>query len=349
MELFEPAFDEEQLYDILPRGIKNIDSSMLYTAVKLVTETAIPEDNRFGDKNWFSFYLPLRREQGIMAVPVKVTEVNVNRSLKKMIIRTQHSEIQVYRGDEQPSEELVLILAEIRRLIPYLQQDPSLPEKLVPYDKRTGRIQGKYVLKEVMSEQEREGQLAKYQHHLTRDLKAKSLSLDDYLSTAAIGYKAVMKKTEELSPLQMYERWADGRHEGMLDITDASDKDAFTKWYKSRNWGGHPFEIIYSDHNYGITLCPPSTENTHFSLNVGTTAYFKKYLAITSAFIEQGVPFQAPDYETVLEYLAGATTFTVNHFGLEGNVHYFHSDEEQEKYFSHITWDPLKIPQWKTE
>ncbi len=104
MELFKPTFDEGQLYDILPMMIENNDSSTLYTAIKSVTETAIPEENHFGDENWVSFYLPLRREEGIIAVPVDVTEVNINQSLKKMIIRTQQSEIQVYQGDNQPSE-----------------------------------------------------------------------------------------------------------------------------------------------------------------------------------------------------------------------------------------------------
>ena len=232
MELFKPTFDEEQLYDIFPRRIENIDSSILYNAVKLVTETAIPEENQFGDKDWFSFYLPLQRGQRIMAVSVDVTEVNVNKSLKKMIIMTQHSKLQVHQGDDQPSEELLSIFTEIRRLVPYLQQDPSLPDKLVPYDKRMGKIQGKYVPGELMSEEEKESILQRYNGHQGNKLRIEQISLDDYLETAAIGYKAAFEeKAEGLSPLEMYRRWADGRHGGMLDINAEADKDEFKKWF----------------------------------------------------------------------------------------------------------------------
>ena len=68
----------------------------------------------------------------------------------------------------------------MRKNTPFLQKDPSLAEKLVPYDFRTGKILGKYVLEELMSEEKKNIILTNYNHHLAKDLKAESISLQGY-------------------------------------------------------------------------------------------------------------------------------------------------------------------------
>ena len=348
MEPVTPRFDKEELCDLLPHEFRNIDSSELYAAIKSVTEAVIPEETEYGDLIW-DFYLPLKGEEKTALIPVEITEVKVKSG--KMIFKVNNSELHIYPGNEKSSAELVSILDEIAHFVPYLRQDISLIEKLTPYSERKGEILGKYVLPQLMPENVKKNLLSRYEKHLTKKLKVTNISLDDYFETAAIAYRAIFgKETKGLTPRQMYERWAEGRHGGMLEIVDSSDQNQFTKWLNSKERGGnHPFELLYSSHNYGIALCPPSEGEAHHSLSVGATYLYPKFLAVASALMKQEVAFLAPSYKTVLDYLAGETTFSVNGPGWRENLHYFDSEEDREKYFSHIQWDPLKIPQWKAE
>lgn len=350
MDALTPKFDLEELYDVLPSRFSNINSSELYAVIKSVTEVVVPEESKYGDLHW-DFYLPVKEGEKTALVPVEITQVNVNPS--KIIFRVNNSELQIYQdgqaiSGEKAPESLNSLLEEIAHFVPHLQQDPSLIEKLTPYSMRTGKILGKYVLPKVMSRSVKNNLLSQYQEHLAKELTVTAISLDDYFETAAIAYRAIFgKETQGLTPRAMYERWAEGRHGGLLDIVDSSDKDQFGKWFNGNEWrGSHPFELLYSPHNVGITLYPPS-EEAHYSLAVGVTHFYPKFLDIASAFMKQEVPFQASSYENVLHHLAGETIFRVNGVGLEENLYYFDSEQEREKYFPHIIWTPLKIPQWK--
>lgn len=350
MEPINPKFSVEQLYDHFPNRFETIENSTLYATIEAVSEIAVPEVNRSGDKQ-FSFYLPLQREGGVIAVPVDIVNVNINH--KKIIMRMKNSAFHIYEGEQQSSEHLTSVLAEIHDFVPHLQQDPSLIEKLVPYDQRTGRIKGKYVLKDIMSAGEKERILTRYQNHVAKNLKVERVSLDDYLETAAIGYKAAFEeKSEGLSSLEMYRRWADGRHGGMLDIKDASSKQEFMEWYEGSDWeGSHPFEIVFSPINHGIMLIPPPTyynPSFQYILSVHDKWFIKKQVQMVSALIDNNVAFEAPGLKRDLDHLCGESYLSVNYPGM-GSFFYHDSEEEKQKYFPHITWDPLKIPKWKTE
>ncbi len=349
MKPFTPRFGDEDLYGLLSVFPRSIENSPLYAAATAVTAVAMPEVNEFKDETWSDFYLPLKRGRKMIAVPVTITKIPTCKDRLVVSISNRRS-MQIDSGQESAPQEYLTLFQEIGKLTPFLQKDASLVKKLVPYDLRTGRIPGKYVMKELMSEEEKESILQKYKEHENQKLKIDKISLDDYLKTVAICYRAAFgRKTKWLSPRQMYERWADGRHGGMLDLTDSSDQDEFKKWYESRDWqGGHPFEIIFSHHNYGISLWPPSTGHNQYGVSVGTIAYVEKYLAMISVLIKQEIPFQTDCLEDTLQYLIGESTFFVNQSG-EHSFYYSHSQEEKQKYFPHIIWDPLKIPKWKSE
>jgi hypothetical protein len=120
---------------------------------------------------------------------------------------------------------------------------PEIIERLVPYDLRSGRIKGKYVLKKVMSQAQRKRVLELYRRHEAKNLRAKDgCSLNEYLETAAICYRAAYgRKVKDKTPLEMYHSFADGRHGGMLDIKDRNSRKEFARWYESGAWAGsHP-------------------------------------------------------------------------------------------------------------
>ena len=190
--------------------------------------------------------------------------------------------------------------------------------------------------------------LQDYQQHLKKNLKILKISLNDYLAVAALCYQAVYKKkAENLSPLQMYKKWADGRDGGMLSLKNWNSKRKFMDWHKNSKWvGSHPFEIVFSWHRHGIHLYPPSLYNSwRYSLRVTNYAYAENFIEMVKALIENKVSFIAQNLEEVLDYLTGETYFTVNEYS-DNSFFYTPSQEYKKKFFKHIEWDELKILKW---
>ena len=73
----------------------------------------------------------------------------------------------------------------------------------------------------------------------------------DYFEYCKLACTAGRRKDEyvdeAMSGREMYERYADGRHEGLLDIDEHSDQ-AFADWldgtHPKRTSGGHPREPV---------------------------------------------------------------------------------------------------------
>ncbi len=349
MKRCTPQLTEDNFLDLFPSSFPvDTKSTSLLERVVALTDTAEPEVNKSGENLWKDFYLPLRRGRKRIALPTRIYFGEGRFTLAFGSTRS----VTISQGEEQPKQEYVALLEDIAKLVPFLQQDHSLPEKLVPYDIRTGTIQGKYVLEEVMPQEEKQRILKRYEEHLKKNLTLKRISLDDYLATAALCYRAAFgKETEGLSPSEMYRRWADGRHGGMLELKSSS-KRAFMRWLKSDAYQGcHPFEILFSGHNYGITLRPPGRwdDEKLYSLNVGVMGYAEVYVAMLDALIKKEVPVRSHKVGEVLEYLCGESTFFVNRGYGEKSFWYTHSAEEKKKYFPHIMWDTLKMPKWKKQ
>ena len=78
----------------------------------------------------------------------------------------------------------------------------------------------------------------------------KSMAAKDYFEYCRIAYIAGKREDESidesLSGREMYKRFADGRHEGLLDI-DQNSTGEFSDWvdgkHPKKTLGGHPFEI----------------------------------------------------------------------------------------------------------
>ncbi|MBF0327710.1 MAG: hypothetical protein HQL10_00965 [Nitrospirae bacterium] len=86
--------------------------------------------------------------------------------------------------------------------------------------------------------------------HKAENTEIASLTADDYFRYCKIAYIAGKRKDEEvnksLSGREMYILYADGRHEGLLDINPTSEQE-FADWiehtHPNRSVGGHPWEI----------------------------------------------------------------------------------------------------------
>jgi hypothetical protein len=174
------------------------------------------------------------------------------------------------------------------------------------------------------------------------------ISLNDYLNVASICYKAAYpEETKNLSNIDMYKKWADGRHGGMLSIQDWNDKKEFSEWYKSgEHIGFHPFEIVFSWHRHGIHLYPPSDTSHGYKIIVTNYAYAWDFIKMVDALIGMKIPFEAGELQAVLDYLAGDIYFTVNNEG-DHNFRYIPSRKYKRKYFYDIEWDDIKVIKYR--
>lgn len=217
--------------------------------------------------------------------------------------------------------------------------------KALPYDIRTGRVLGKYVLEDLLPIEKKEEILKLYREYVKKEKRSRAVSLNDYLNTAVLCYRAAFRnKTDGLTAEQMYRKWADGRDCGMLEIKDRKSRKDFGHWLDNKSYcGGHPFEIVFSWHGHGIHLFPPYPKKPYFTLRVTDYMYAMLFLEMLRALIQNRIPFKAHELKGVLDYLSGESYFTVNGYA---EHHIFYTPEDR-KLLKHIEWDNPRILKWK--
>ncbi len=105
----------------------------------------------------------------------------------------------------------------------------------------------------------------------TENTQVPSMTAADYFNYCRIAYIAGKRKNdkvdESLSGREMYILYADGRHEGLLDIDENSEQE-FADWvdgkHPKRSSGGHPFEIKRGGNT------------THIDLSVTRPSHYQK-------------------------------------------------------------------------
>ncbi len=348
---FTPKLPYSQLEALLGRYSsfnqpQKLENNYLFILAKELTQMAHPTEKSKYDKRWVSFYAPFRRRGKSIAVPFSVVQFK-----QEYYLSFPDTGVTIKPGDKEIEGfmEYKTLLEESQRFVPLIKETKGqILERMVPYDIRRGKIKGKYMMDGLLPQESAQSLRSRYEEHEQQNLQVKEISLEDYLNTAAIGYRtAYGKETEGKTPLEMYNQWADGRHGGMLDIKKKKSKAAYMRWYNSHSWSGcHPFEIVFSWHGHGIHLWPPREGEPYYQLSVTNYAYAKRFLAMAEGFIKENVPFKAERLDSVLDFLMGESDWRVNGHG-EHSLRYYHSKEEKKKYFPHIVWDELRVPKWK--
>lgn len=328
---------------------RHIESDKVYALAEELTNFAYPthEDH---DKRWEYFYVPVNRNSKTIAIPIWVMKYNeeffiIVQSFGSFRIKKEDKDTKKINRTEKFYHN---VITDTLRLIPILKKDESILQKMIPYDIRTGKIKGHYILDNLLSQEIKKTILENYERHVEKNLQITDTSLNDYLNVAAICYKAAYKKeAESISNIDMYKRWADGRDGEMLSIKDWDSKKEFSEWHHSGGYmGGHPFEIVFSWHRHGIHLYPPNEQSPYYNLRVTNYAYAQSFLEMVDALIKNDIPFSVGKLEDVLDFLAGDTYFTVNVME-EHHFRYILSREYKQKYFPYIEWDEIKAVKWK--
>ena len=339
---FEPEYSFSDMQQNLPQRFEVQicrHDNRLYKAVGELTEKAYPTEESDYEKRWSDFYLPLKRKGYFILIPLTIILYDQN-----FFLCVLHSVIEVCKGKERGTFYLGLI-KQILKFSRVLKKAPDIVIKTIPYDIRTGRMLGKYILEDLFPCDKKKEILEIYRNDIKRGKKLHGVSLNDYLNTAAICYQAAFgNKTDSLSAEQMYRKWADGRDCGMLEIEDKKSKKVFKHWLDNKSHcGGHPFEIVFSWHEHGIHLFPPHQDRPYFYLSVTDYMHAIYFIEMVKALIRNGTPFKAHEIESVLDYLSGESYFTVNAY----SRHYIFYASADRKLLKHIEWDEPRMVKWK--
>jgi len=136
-----------------------------------------------------------------------------------------------------------------------------------------------------------------------------------YFDYCKISYIAAKRKDdhvdETFSGLEMYQHYADGRHEGLLDI-DLDSEEEFAAWidgtHLKRDRGGHPWEIKRGGNTTHIDLSvsrPSYHEKKGFIITVGAHAISRLAEAIRMflALQASGLPITICDPDAIAKRL----------------------------------------------
>ncbi len=201
------------------------------------------------------------------------------------------------------------------------------------------------------------------------DAVVPSMTANDFFKYCKIAYIAGQRKDdrvdENLSGRQMYERYADGRDEGLLEIAEDS-KEEFADWidgkHPKRDRGGHPWEIKRGGNTTHINLSVSRSRygNEGFVVSLSGRSFnrLKETICMFLAIHEAGLPITIDDPEGIRKRLLGQDNIGIvpcfdslhranQHFHEHESVydvmHYGDLGRYKSRLRPFITWEPLPI------
>ena len=196
-----------------------------------------------------------------------------------------------------------------------------------------------------------------------------TMTANDYFEYCRIAYLAGKQRNEHidksLTGREMYERYADGRHEGLLEINPNSTTE-FADWidnkHPKRSRGGHPWEIKRGGNTTHIDLSVsrPSYDNTNFTVSLGgaSISRLKETICMFLGIHEARLPISISDPEGIRKRLLAQDNIGIFPFyhSLHRADQYFHEHDDvyDVLYFDDlgrykrrikpfIIWEPLPI------
>jgi hypothetical protein len=216
--------------------------------------------------------------------------------------------------------------------------------RLLPLSCRTGRIKRRLTWPVGSPRPLPAGELARLERALARGKRARSwrsLSVRRYLGVAALAYDAVFDELKRLAPREKYERKADTRHGGMLELAP-NDSAAFARWYSSRQWSGaHPWEIVFA-HPHGVLLYPLLTGSAwRFALSVDTLGLYVATARMAIAIGARDIPFELVRAPEVMAALRGDDWVEVGPF--YGQLALEELQQRRNGAAKYVAWDPPPV------
>jgi hypothetical protein len=202
------------------------------------------------------------------------------------------------------------------------------------------------------------------------NMEVATMTAADYFKCCRIAYLAGKRKEDtvdaSLSGREMYARYADGRHEGLLDINPASALE-FAAWldgtHPKRSHGGHPWEIKRGGNTTHIDLSVsrPSLHNKErfqVELRGESIGRMVETMRMFLAIHDAGLPIAIANPESVRMRLLGQDNIGIvpsydllhradQRFANEKHVfdvmHYADLGRFKRRLAPFIAWEPLPI------
>jgi hypothetical protein len=133
-----------------------------------------------------------------------------------------------------------------------------------------------------------------------------AMTAHDYFEYCKIAYLSSQRKDDNVDPhlsgREMYERYADGRDEGLLEI-DEHSKEEFADWidgkHPKKDTGGHPWEIKRGGNTTHINLCvarpPYNREGFIVKINGPSLGRLKEAVCMFLGIHKAGLPISIED------------------------------------------------------
>lgn len=147
--------------------------------------------------------------------------------------------------------------------------------------------------------------------------RVESFTASKFFNYCKIAYLAGAKKGEKidssLSGMEMYKRFADGRHEGLLDIDPDSEQD-FANWmdynHPKRERGGHPWEIKRGGNTTHISMYvrrPTYNQKNGFIIELDGQSFVRlvETIKMFLALHEASLPISISKPESIRKRLLG--------------------------------------------
>ena len=197
-----------------------------------------------------------------------------------------------------------------------------------------------------------------------------AMTADDYFQYCKIAYIAAKRKQDSidksLSGREMYKLYADGRHEGLLDI-DPSSEAEFSDWidglHPKRQRGGHPWEIKRGGNTTHIDLAvlrpsPYRQKGFKVELRGESIGRMVETMRMFLAIHKANLPISMANPENVRKRLLAQDNIGIippytslhradQHFRKDEDVfdviHYDDLGRFKQRIIPFITWEPLPI------
>ncbi|MGD9159742.1 MAG: hypothetical protein PVG39_15110 [Desulfobacteraceae bacterium] len=242
--------------------------------------------------------------------------------------------------------------------VPHALIKATFPE-FYKLDKELGKIKSRRFIRLL-----EEGYFLKKENFIRESMTAK-----DYFNYCRLAYIAGRRKEdhvdESLSGREMYKRYADGRHEGLLDINENSSLE-FSDWidgkHPKRLTGGHPWEIKRGGNTTHIDLSVfrpfPSKEGFKVELRGESIGRLKETINMFLGIYGASLPISISDPEGIRRRLLAQDNIGIipsyeslhranQHFNKDKHVYDVAYYNDLGRYKRRITpfisWEPLPL------
>ena len=184
------------------------------------------------------------------------------------------------------------------------------------------------------------------------DDRIKKMTSGKYFECVKLAYEANNYEIGNLTDKELYLKYADGRDEGLCDLSE-EDSDQFDKWYNDKSrYGGHPWEIMPGHSFARVNLCVAHDDKGYFLFLDGTRVL--RNIEIAKMYLEfkkHNIPLEIYSVNTIKQSLEGTDYIGIvpqeimpiyceSYFKEYNPVEFIHLKDD--KILNHIQWEPLE-------